>query len=438
MIRHGGRRLVLVAVTASLLVANQAVEATDGHFLHGVGAINSAMGGAGVAAPKDLLGTVYLNPAGLLAFEETRVDLGFEMFKAERTIESVYGPFSGATASKSAFVPIPAFAWSTKIRDGRMAVGVAGLGIGGFGVDYAVTPTNPILSARPYGFGQVFSNYQLMKIAPVVAFKVSDHLTLGLAGNVDWATLAVDPFPAAAPAVSMGPDGQSVAYYSGATATDGVFGFGFQAGLLYQATDAVAIGAAYTSPQYFKPFHWQAVYENPILPTYNMPREIEFTLNIPAVYSVGVGVQAADWLLLAGDFRYVTYESTTGFDEAGYDELGAVKGFGWKNIKTVSLGTEVKASSRVAVRGGYNYSDNPVPDEYSMFNLPAPAIVQHHLTAGVGLELLPGIEVSLAYYHAFENSGSGPFVFPAREVPGSQVTNRMKENSFLMQFSFGR
>jgi len=30
--------------------------ATDGHFLHGVGAINSAMGGAGIATPESLLG----------------------------------------------------------------------------------------------------------------------------------------------------------------------------------------------------------------------------------------------------------------------------------------------------------------------------------------------------------------------------------------------
>ena len=48
--------------------------ATDGHFLHGVGAVNNAMGGAGVAAPVSILGTFYLNPAGLIAFDGLRVD----------------------------------------------------------------------------------------------------------------------------------------------------------------------------------------------------------------------------------------------------------------------------------------------------------------------------------------------------------------------------
>jgi hypothetical protein len=34
--------------------------ATDGHFLHGTGAVNSAMGGAGISAPESLLGTFNL------------------------------------------------------------------------------------------------------------------------------------------------------------------------------------------------------------------------------------------------------------------------------------------------------------------------------------------------------------------------------------------
>jgi long-chain fatty acid transport protein len=93
----------------ALAVAPQAALATDGHFLHGVGAINSAMAGIGVASPTSLLGAFYVNPAGLLAFKGTATELGFEMFKPERSIESKAGPASGSTVSSSAFVPIPAF-----------------------------------------------------------------------------------------------------------------------------------------------------------------------------------------------------------------------------------------------------------------------------------------------------------------------------------------
>ncbi len=433
---------VVILLLSTLLAPSARLLATDGHILHGVGAINSGMGGAGVAAPKDLLGTVYLNPAGLLVFEETRVDLGFEMFKPGRTLASVFGPYSGSTTSKSEFVPIPAFGWSRKIND-RFAVGLAGLGVGGFGVDYPVSPNNPILAPPPNGFGQLFSNYQLMKIAPVMAFKVNEKVSLGAALNVDWATLSVMPFPAASPAADPGPDGQPYtaddrAFYSDATATDGAFGFGVQVGMLAKMNDRIQVGASYTSPQFFKAFAWKSVYKNPNRQDFQMPREIAFKMNIPAIYAAGVGIMPNEKTTIAADFRYITYGSTEGFEQSGYDETGAVKGFGWENIKVIALGAEFKPKPAIALRAGYNYSDNPIPDDLSMFNVPAPGIVQHHVTLGFGFEPIRHVGVSLAYYHAFENTGSGPFVFPQGAIPGSRVTNSLKEDSILMQFSIGR
>ncbi|KPJ79599.1 MAG: hypothetical protein AMS19_10830, partial [Gemmatimonas sp. SG8_23] len=75
-----------------------------------------------------------------------------------------------------------------------------------------------------------------MKISPTLAFQVTDALVLGASMNLDWASLSVDPMPVARPAVDPG---SGTAYYSRATATDGAFGFGFQAGLLYDATDVL-------------------------------------------------------------------------------------------------------------------------------------------------------------------------------------------------------
>ena len=96
------------------------VSATDGHFLHGVGAINSAMGGVGVAGAKDdVLGALYHNPAGLMAFDGHHAALSMELFKPDRTLEATAptpgGPFAGSQQSKSEFVPIPAFGWSSEV-----------------------------------------------------------------------------------------------------------------------------------------------------------------------------------------------------------------------------------------------------------------------------------------------------------------------------------
>ena len=422
-----------------LLVAAPA-RATDGHFLHGVGAVNSAMGGSGVAAIGDILGSFYLNPAGHHAGEGTRSPLGFEMFLAQRSVSSEMPGFgSGSTESKSDYVPVPAFAWTSSVGE-NMTVGIGGLGIGGFGVDYAQDNTNPILGPRPMGFGQVYSNFSLMKVSPAVAFEASDKLQLGFALNIDWSSLAVDPMPTASPAADPGPDGTPMtmddrAFYSRATAADGAWGFGFQAGLIYKATSSLNIGLSYASQQWFQDFEFNVVNENPFLPNFGQAREITFGMDVPAVYAGGFAYDAGS-ILWTGDAKYITYSKTPGFDKQGFDQTGAVQGFGWEDIMVLATGLQFSPSNSFALRGGWNYSENPIPDELSLFNIPAPAIVQHHATFGLGFQPFAGVNVDLAYYHVFENEISGPMFGPMGPISGSSVSSKMYEDSFIMTFSF--
>ena len=93
------------------------------------------------------------------------------------------------------------------------------------------------------------------------------------------------------------------------------------------------------------------------------------------------------------------------------------------------------ATDRLMLRGGYNYSGNPVPAELTMINIPAPAIVQHHLTVGGGFQATSALAIQAGYYHAFRNSISGPIIGPAGPAPGTRVTSSLSEDSFLIQFS---
>ncbi len=455
-------RVLLSALFVAVLIVatpSQAL-ATDGHFLHGVGAVNSSMGGVGMARATDLLGAFVVNPAGLMAFEGTRIDLGFEMFKPDRTLSSSvtvpFGPgqtatFAGETRSTSDWTPIPALAWSTRVSD-NVVVGFAGLGIGGFGVDYAASgvqppgiPDNPVLAPRPSGFGQVYSNFQLMKMAPAVAFSLAeDKLWIGIAANIDWAALSVDPFPAAAPAVSFGPRGPE-AFFSRATAAATAFGFGYQIGAIYNINDMISVGAAYTSTQNFGDFEWNSMWENPNITSgaqaFGTPRTIAFNLDVPAVLGGGVAIQALPNLSLAVDFKRIYYASTDGFKldnpQQPFNPDGSVAGFGWTDINVWALGGQYKVSDSLALRAGYNHSDNPVPDALSMINVAAPAIVQNHITLGLGWAFNRKAAVNLGYYHVSSNSVSGPIYGPFGPIPGSDVTTAMKEDSVLISFSFG-
>ncbi|UCC24310.1 MAG: outer membrane protein transport protein [Gemmatimonadales bacterium] len=414
-------------VTALALAWSAPLSATDGHFLHGVGAVNSAMGGAGVASMSDLLGSFYLNPAGIFTEDGSRVALGFEMMQAQRSVGSSFGGFTGETESKKAFVPIPAFGWATRLDD-NLTFGVGMLGIGGFGVDYPSDPSNPVLSPRPMGFGQVYSNFQFMKISPALAMRVGEKLYLGASLNLDWASLAVDPMPTASPAVNPA---TGAAFYSRATAADGAFGIGFQLGLLYQATDMLRVGVSYASPQVFEDFEYNSMYENPALGTFGSPRDITFSMDVPAVYAGGFALDfgGVEW---NGDLRYITYSSTSGFDRAGMDMMGAVQGFGWEDIFVLATGVQIQPAERFFLRAGYNFSENPIPDEQSAFNVPAPAIVQHHLTLGAGLAW-DNLGIDVGYYRALENEITGAFPTPMGNM---DVTNSMLEDAFLVSFSF--
>lgn len=420
-----------VAGALALLLAAGTAHATDGHFLHGVGAVNSAMGGAGVAAPRSLLGAYYLNPAGLLAFDGTRMEFGFELFKPDRTLSSdIPGMGAGATVSKSDWVPVPAMALSTRLANDRVVVGVGALGIGGFGVDYPASTTNPLLTPQPNGFGQVYSSYQFLKIAPAVAVEPLSGVWVGAALNVDWASLAVRPMPVAPPAVGPGP----AAFYPDASAGDGAFGAGFQVGLMVKPNDLVAFGASYTSPQWFEDFMFYSTEDNPNLPTHGMPHEIRFGLDVPAVIAAGIGFTPLPNVTLALDGRYLDYANTDGFRESGFNPDGSMKGFGWQSIFTLAAGTEVRLAETLALRAGYNWSENPIRPGEAFYNVPAPAIVQHHLTVGAGVQITRRLELSAAYYRAFQNELSGPIPNPALPA-GASVTSSLAEHALLVQFT---
>jgi long-chain fatty acid transport protein len=325
-----------------------------------------------------------------------------------------------------------------------VVLGLAGIGAGGFGVDYpaSATPTapgqsaNPILLPQPNGFGQVYSDYNLLKIAASLGVAATEDFWVGAALNVDRAALSVIPMPAAPPDVDPA---TGTAYYPSAAAADGAFGIGFQVGLLYKLKDIAYFGASYTSEQWFQSFEWNSTHANPNLANFGEPTAFSFKLNVPAVVGAGVGVQAIPELLLTADFKYYFYKNTPGFEipsTGPFNADGSLAGFGWDNIYSISFGVKAEPADIVALYAGYNFSDNPVPDNLSMINVAAPAIVQHHISFGVGVRATRQFEITAAYYHAFRNSGTGEILNPAIPPGTSSVTNSMKEDSILLQFSY--
>jgi long-chain fatty acid transport protein len=418
------RSLLLLGLTALLAAPTWAL---DGHLLHGIGAVNSSMGGAGAALPDDALGALNANPALLTRLDGHKFEFSSEILRATNTLSSSAGPFSGTTKDSSALSVLPAFGWTYHAPGSNVAFGMGFLGLAGFGVDYRQDPNNPILSPQPHGAGRVFSSYQLLRIPLTAAIQVAPNFSLGFSLNAERATLEVEPAGFAAPDCSPGPAGP-VCYLPGVH-SDSRFGFGATVGALWEITPAFNLGGSYTSKTKFQSFEWNSTHANPNLLNYGTARDIKFEVDTPAIAVLGLAFKPAPNLSFALDGKWINYASAAGFG-SGPENLG------WQNIKVIAAGVELKATPSLTLRAGYNHSDNPIPDNLSFNSIIAPAIFKNHACLGLGLKIYNNLDANLALYRVFKTTGSGPFLSPSGPVPGTQVTNKQEVNSAVLTLSF--
>ncbi len=394
----------------------------SGHVLDGVGAADQAMAGATTALPLDAIGSIHRNPASMVGLPSSEMGIGMGMFAPTTDLRSsVPGFGAGSTGSDIDISPLPSLGIVQQSEDGDWAFGFGGFAVAGFGVDFPNSLDNPIVS--PGFFGGIYSSFQLLQIGFPVARRLTDRLSVGIAPNVNWASLAVTPFSAAAP--DLTPNGP--VYPNGARA-DAKWGLGFQTGVYFNdPCTGWHAGLNYSSPQWFQDFKI-----NSATPT-GVPRQLAFNLDYPSILSLGVAYSGIPRWDFSCDVRYIDYENTDGFQTAQFAPDGSVTGFGWDSIWVVAVGTQYHVCQHVKLRMGYSFNESPVNSENIFFNVAAPAIVQHHLSGGFAVETRWNWIMSFAYHHGFENSVTGPIQLPV--PPGSDVGADLSTHTAVLSFS---
>src|SRR6266568_81391 len=434
-----GRMPAKGLVLAGLLMFwSSSLQATDGHFLHGAGPVNEAMGGADTGICLDATGSIAWNPACTTQFQGRRFEFHGTGFAAWRDLSSTvdanaFGPgvpgatLQGTTVSHrdGAFMPGLAFVYHP--LGSRNAYHFAMIGVSGFGVDYDQNTnfSNPILTPQPpngFGFGRIRSNYSLLEVPIGASRQLTERVSAGFSIAPSLSMLQVIPAPFAAPVIA----GSTMPYYLSAGNNAPSLGVGASAGLHYQINHRVSLGVAYHTPVWFQEFTWKR--KDLSGASHNM----KFQMNLPQVMSMGVGISPSKKTRLGADVRWFNYANTAGFAKSGFNSDGSVAGFGWKNIWAVGGGVQQQVATGTKLIAGYNYSQNPVPAKYAFLNTPAPAIVQHHVSGGIVQSLRSGWDVNATYYHAFRNSLTGPWLSPQGAIPGTSVTSRMSENSLTI------
>lgn len=422
--KYEGYALLLAASAFSVVSAFSPAPAWagNGNALHGIGAVNSSMGGAGVALPNDALGALNLNPALLTQLDGHRFEFSAELADDDITVRSEVGPFSGSTEHEADPALIPAFGFTAHRPGSRVAYGVGFLGLAGFGADFPQDSTNPLFAPQPLGFGRVFSSYALMKVPVIVAYQVNDALSIGGAFVAGRASLTARPAGFTTPDCSAG----GVCFVP-STDSDSAWGFGAQVGVLYKVNDAFNIGLSYQSEMEFEDFEWNSAVANPNRPDFGAHRKIALQVNNPANVVLGLGFTPTNRLKLGLDVKQMFFEDTEGFGNV----------LGWEDITAYALGVQFQATPRIALRAGYNKTDNAIPDEAAFFNVASPAIFGDHATVGFGLGVTESLTLNAGYYRAFAEEISGPFISPvAGPVPGTRVTTEMTLDGLVATFSF--
>jgi long-chain fatty acid transport protein len=349
----------LLILVVLVLIWPVAAHGTDGHFLHGAGPVNEAMGGADTGLCLDATGAIAWNPACTARFMGRRFEFHGTLFIPWRSLSSTvdanaFEPampgvnFSGTTVSKRDRSVMPGFAFIFH-RSGRAAAYHVGmLAVSGFGVDYVANTdfSNPILTPQApngFGFGCIRSNYMLVTMPVGMARQVTERLSVGFSAVPSFSMLQVIPAPFSAPVSA----GSSMPYYLSAGNNAPAFGAGFSAGVHY-AFEKISFGAAYRSPVWFRDFKWTRK------DLTGATHALGFQMNLPQVVSVGTGISPAKNTRIGVDARWLNYANTSGFDEVGYNDDDAVSGFGWKNIWAIGGGIQQKVSKSIKLMAGYN------------------------------------------------------------------------------------
>jgi long-chain fatty acid transport protein len=385
------KRLFFVTMSLVFLLSIGGIaNATNGDNFMGIGPIGRAMGGVGIAAPQDSISAVFANPAGMCFgpyCPGSQLDFGGTIFlpTAHGSIQSTGAGINIEDRSQSNIFLVPAIGLSTPITSdstsffSKFRFGLAAYGSSGLGVDYR---------DRLMPGGEIFTQYSVFKFAPNLAYRITDNLSVGVNFQLDYTALDLG------------------------SGTSSGFGFGGQVGAIYKL-GPVSFGLSYVSPQ--------NVNHKKVSDFNSDGRMDTLKLEMPQTVGFGIAFQTPgklllkdDSLLIEGDFKWINWANAQGY-----------KDFGWRDQYVFGFGVQYKPIPKLAIRLGVNYGQNPVKthngfDAASFTNVQGksvptfnyeylriigfPALVETHLTCGIGYDFSERFGVNIGYTHGFAKS----------------------------------
>ncbi|NWK56694.1 outer membrane protein transport protein [Verrucomicrobiaceae bacterium N1E253] len=365
-----------IAITAASLAIISQASATNGVNLIGIGPISRSLGGTGIAAPQDAVSAVFSNPAAMCISEscsKPQADFSLTTFMPSTSAKISMGPntFKGDSDSDLYFIPAMGVSLPIGHEGSHWRAGMAIYGISGLGVDYE---SEPIGSVIPFNFTEL----QIMKVAPSVAYSINPDVSIGASLHVNYASLEIGS--------GVFPTGKN---------DDTDWSMGIQLGATWRISNSVTAGLTYTTAQ-------SNTFED-VMPEFGMMgptgATTDFDLELPQQAGIGVAwVGMEERLTLSFDCKWINWGSADGYSD-----------FGWRDQWTFGLGAQYEViQDTMVLRIGYNYGENPLRNQEFQQDVMSivgfPAIVEHHLGMGIGYQINEDFVLNLSWVHAFENT----------------------------------
>jgi len=389
---------IIIASLLLIFISYTAVYAGNGIKLIGYGPVQRAMGGASVGLPLDA-NTVITNPAGMQDVGK-RADLGVTLSVAAARYNATSNFIlpqileNGNTfVSDTDPMLIPAVGITFPLNK-TIAIGVGLHGTSGVEIKYKRNLYRNI----------TYVEYKCLQITPAISFSYEDIVSFGLAAAINYATLA---FEAVAP-------GQW-AHNNGGAAGGGYILSTLVKPLnaldLELPKDLLSLGLVYQSEISFALFEFDTALGTDKL-----------ELNSPRTLTFGVGVKPSNKVRLAFDLEWINWKNVLGKNQPEYRTNVTAStpwNVRWTNQVVCKVGIaydvlEKMIVEKLTVRAGYNYGKHPLTKERPFEGIALPAITEHHITCGLGADLIENLALNVAFMFApkikYNMSSPGDFL----------------------------
>lgn len=415
------RRTLLSTALAAALTA-PAAHATVGYFQHGYGDRSKAMGGVGIAYPQDSIAAA-LNPAGMVLVGD-RMDFGTGVFVPVRDATISNNSSAGVNGkydyNDDQNFPLGHFGYNRMVRP-NTSFGVSIYGNGGMNTSVEGRAFPLFCSTCPASGASQGVDLMQLFVAPTLAFKVNDAHAIGVS-----VVLAAQRFKASGLWNFNNSTYTSAVGYVTNRGYDMSTGAGLRIGWVGQLSPNVSVGATFATKTYMSKFDkYKGLFAE------------GGDFDIPANWGVGVAIRVSDRTDFAIDVMRILYSDVKAVGNPGIlsflgpnNRLGLSDGmgFGWRDVTAVKFGVLHRYSSRLTLRGGLVYNTQPIPGREAMFNILAPGVIQKHVTFGATWRLNNGGEVTVSYFHAFDESVKGVNAIPSG-FGGGDVELSMYQNA---------